>query len=237
MTFINNDPNLPNFKKTSLHNILLEMGFECVQRNRKIIIVDSEDISLLRIKYLSKVREYRRNGQKQAFLSELTTGLKNPTGEVRRLILLHIVSEDSFVEGREFIVKSKKMVDYHEEMSGDVFINLFKGILPSLASNKIQSRLEQSETNERRRNSRNRTAPAIPAECSSSSSSGSSSSSRSVEEEEGSSKKESAPCLILIREAIKIAYFMSFRHISKTLTLLTGLFMTSDLDYINIYLL
>ena len=52
---------------------------------------------------------------KQAFLSGLTNGLKNPRGKGRRLNLLHIGSDDDFVEGRELIImKIKKTVDYHE---------------------------------------------------------------------------------------------------------------------------
>lgn len=60
ITFINSDPDLSNFKKTSLHNILREIRFEFVQRNRQNIIVDCEDILLWHRKYLRKIREYRR---------------------------------------------------------------------------------------------------------------------------------------------------------------------------------
>lgn len=82
-------------------------------------------------------RFYHKN-KKQAFLSGLTTGLKNPTGKGRRLILLHIGSEDGFVEGEEFIMESKKTLDCDEEMTSNVFINWFKGILSSLAPNSGQ---------------------------------------------------------------------------------------------------
>ena len=75
--------------------------------------------------------------KKQAFLSGLTTGLKNPSGKGRRLILLHIGSDDDFLERGELIMESKKTVDYHEEMTGDIFINWLKKILPLLLPNSV----------------------------------------------------------------------------------------------------
>ena len=49
-------------------------------------------------------------------MSGLTTGLKNPTGKGRRLIVLHIGSDSGVLEGGDLIMEFKKTVDYHEEM-------------------------------------------------------------------------------------------------------------------------
>ena len=127
------------------------MGFQYVKRNRKNIVIDHEDIILWRRDYLRKIHSYRKRGckiyyldetwineghttsqiwidpevksKKQAFLSGLSTGLKTPSGKGRRLIVLHIGSEDGFLEGGLLLFLSKKTGDYHEEMTGDVFRN------------------------------------------------------------------------------------------------------------------
>ena len=47
-------------------------------------------------------------------------------------MILHIGSEDGFVEGGLLIFESKKQGDYHEEMNSEVFENGFAKILPKL---------------------------------------------------------------------------------------------------------
>ena len=58
-TAINTDPILPNLKQSSLYNLLKELDFEFIQRNRENIIVDRDDIVLYRGRYLHKIRELR----------------------------------------------------------------------------------------------------------------------------------------------------------------------------------
>ncbi|XP_026324028.1 uncharacterized protein LOC113233205 [Hyposmocoma kahamanoa] len=59
---------------------------------------------------------------REAFLEGLTTGLKNPIGKERRLIISLVGSEEGFVDGGLLIFKSKKKTeDYHDEMNSDHF--------------------------------------------------------------------------------------------------------------------
>ena len=138
---VNSDSDLPNFKRTSFYTLLCNIGFQYVKRNRKNIVIDREDIILWWRDYLRKIRSYRKRGckiyylnetwnnegyttsqiwidpevksKKQAFLSGLSTGLKTPAGKLR-LIVLHIGSEDGFLEGGLLLFLSKKTDDYHE---------------------------------------------------------------------------------------------------------------------------
>lgn len=165
LSAVNSDPDLPNLKKSSLHTLLKETGFEFISRKRKTVIVDRDDIILWRRNYLRKIREFRQQQRKvyyldetwvneghtttkawsdttvktkkQAFLSGLSTGLKNPTGKGKRLIILHIGSEDGFVEGCDLVFESKKNGDYHEEMNGEVFRSWFEKTIPKLAPNSV----------------------------------------------------------------------------------------------------
>ncbi|XP_072377702.1 uncharacterized protein [Diabrotica undecimpunctata] len=72
---------------------------------------------------------------RQAFLSGLSAGLKNPSGKGKRLTLTHIGSETGFVEGGLWTFESKKSGDYHEEMNSDGFEKWFANILPLLEDN------------------------------------------------------------------------------------------------------
>ena len=69
---------------------------------------------------------------REAFLNGLSTGLKDPSGKGKGFMILHIGSEDGFVEGGLLIFESKKQGDYHEEMNSEVFENWFAEILPKL---------------------------------------------------------------------------------------------------------
>ena len=165
LSAVNTDEDLPTYKRSTFHLILKQIGFDYVKRNQGSVIVDREDIIVWRRKHLRAVRAYRREGRKlfymgetwvnegittgkawvdstvkskkQAFMSGLSVGLKNPSGKGRRLIVVHVGNEDGFLEGGELIFESRKGGDYHDEMSGEVFQNWFEGILPKLPRNSV----------------------------------------------------------------------------------------------------
>ncbi|KAH9627806.1 hypothetical protein HF086_000191 [Spodoptera exigua] len=75
---------------------------------------------------------------RQAFLEGLTTGLKNPSGKGKRLIISHIGSEEGFLEEGLMIFEAKKNCeDYHDEMNAVCFEKWFAGVLPKLRPNSI----------------------------------------------------------------------------------------------------
>lgn len=74
---------------------------------------------------------------REAFVKGLSTGLTAPSGKGKRLIVLHIGSDDGFVEDGLLVFESKKTTDYHEEMNAQVFEEWFKKILPCLEENSV----------------------------------------------------------------------------------------------------
>ncbi|CAG4975944.1 unnamed protein product [Colias eurytheme] len=72
---------------------------------------------------------------RDAFINGLTTGLKNPSGKGKRLIITHIGSEDGFVDGGLHVFESKKQGDYHKDMNVEVFENWFELIFDKLDDN------------------------------------------------------------------------------------------------------
>ena len=157
---VNSDDKLPNFSRATLHRLLKVMGFKYITRNREAGLVERDDIILWRKKYLHLIKTFREEGRRiyyldetwvnaghtvktvwhdkevksrrQAFLSGLSTGLKNPSGKGKRLIVLHIGSESGFVENGLLLFESKSTKDYHEEMDGKRFEEWFSRILPLL---------------------------------------------------------------------------------------------------------
>lgn len=159
-TVVNSDPDLPNFSRTTLYRLLNHIGFTYEKRNRNSCLIDREEIILWRRRYLRAIRRYRAEGKciyfmdetwvnaghtkekvwqdaavtssKDAFLKGLSTGLKNPSGKGKRLIVVHIGSESGFVNNALWVFESHSSKEYHEEMTGDAFQEWFGKILPSL---------------------------------------------------------------------------------------------------------
>lgn len=162
---VNSDEHLPTFKRTTFYKLLQKLSFKYVGRGRNSMLVDRDEIIVWRREYLQCVKSYRGQGRKiyymdetwinaahtkkkcwmdetvtssrQAFLAGLSTGLKNPSGKGKRLIICHIGSEDGFVPDGLWIFESKKSGDYHEEMNGESFEKWFSKILPKLEENSV----------------------------------------------------------------------------------------------------
>ncbi|KAF0725463.1 DDE 3 domain-containing protein [Aphis craccivora] len=136
LTTINNDETLPNISRTNLYRMLKFMDFVYTKRSRNSALVVKDEIILWRTRYLADIRKYRDEGRhiyyldetwvnagdctsktwvdktikspRDAFLRGLTTGSQNPSGKGKRLIVLHIGSEDGFVPGGLLCFESKK---------------------------------------------------------------------------------------------------------------------------------
>lgn len=162
---INEDESLPNFSRTGLHRIIKHLKFKYVKRKRDNFLTDRDDIVLWRRKYLKQIQEYRNQNRRiyymdetwinaghtnskswtdttitskrQAFLDGLSIGLPVPTSKGKRLIIVHIGSEEGFVKDCEWVFESKKSGDYHDSMNADNFEKWFEGILPKLGENSV----------------------------------------------------------------------------------------------------
>lgn len=166
LTVINEDEDLPNFSRATLHRLLRFMEFEFIKRGRNSAMIEKIEIVLWRRNYLEDIRRYREEGRPIYYLDEtwlnagdvpsrvwcdksivsardatskgLTTGAVNPSGKGKRLILAHIGSEDGFVVGGLLCFESKKNTqDYHDEMNGECFREWLESVLPRLKDNAV----------------------------------------------------------------------------------------------------
>ncbi|XP_076299344.1 uncharacterized protein LOC143218186 [Lasioglossum baleicum] len=137
------------------------MEFRFIKRKRNSALIDKQHIVSWRQNYIKNIRELREEGRPIYYLDEtwyncgdvvnklwvdtkvtsprnaeerrLSTGLPAPANKGKRLIILHIGSEDGFLPGGLLCFESKKnTADYHNEMNGDTFFEWFKKILPTL---------------------------------------------------------------------------------------------------------
>ncbi|KAJ8976894.1 hypothetical protein NQ317_016493 [Molorchus minor] len=116
---------IPKIGKETLRNILYGMNFTYAKIDRNSIFIKKHEIILRKREYLRKIKEFRKQGNKmyytdetwvneehtvkkvcqdenvknsqQAAIKGWSTGLKMPSGKGRRLIIIHIESEDRFV--------------------------------------------------------------------------------------------------------------------------------------------
>ena len=143
-----------------LLRLLRSLKFRYTKRGRDALLIEKSEIVYWRRSYLRDIRRHRQSGRtiyyldetwlnaghtigkvwkdttvsssKDAFQRGLTTGLKNPSGKGKRLIILHIGSNKEFVPGGLFVFESSHTGDYHEEMNAEVFESWLTDILPEL---------------------------------------------------------------------------------------------------------
>lgn len=105
---VNDDEQLPSFKRTTFYKLLKSLNFKFKIRGRNSLLLDKDEIVLWRRNYLQKIKQYRQECRKiyyldetwinaghtkpkvwidtsisssrQAFLDGLSIGLKNPSG-------------------------------------------------------------------------------------------------------------------------------------------------------------
>ncbi|XP_025192835.1 uncharacterized protein LOC112592888, partial [Melanaphis sacchari] len=142
LTVVNEDKSLPNFSRTSLYRLMKSMEFEYAKRGRnsaeegrQIYFLDETWVNAGDV--TSRIwSDNTVQSSQDAFSQGLSTGAVNPTGKGKRLIVVHIGSEDGFVPGGLLCFESKKNTqDYHDEMNGDSFRDWLEGVLPRLKEN------------------------------------------------------------------------------------------------------
>lgn len=158
---VNNDPTLPNFKRSTLHTTIKKLDFVFIKQKRCSVLTETEDLLVWRHKYLYDIRKYREEGRTIYYLDEmwfshdncvnelcmdttirskydaynkgLTTKEKNLTGKGKRLIALHIASDKGFLDGGLLCFESKNNnSDERDKMIGDNFHEWFKFIISRL---------------------------------------------------------------------------------------------------------
>ncbi|XP_026670214.1 uncharacterized protein LOC113464471 [Ceratina calcarata] len=144
-----------------MYRVLKRLQFKFMTRRRNSALIDKDNIVAWRQQYLSNIAEYRSEGRPIYYLDKtwinsgdchkriwhnttitcptnaaqrgLSTGIPEPSGKGKRLIIGHVGSSDGFLGGALLCFQSKKEVDdYHSEMNGDTFFTWFRGFLPML---------------------------------------------------------------------------------------------------------
>ncbi|CAI6376625.1 unnamed protein product [Macrosiphum euphorbiae] len=158
------DNQLPTVSRSTIFKLLKELKFSYVKRGRNSALTERTKLILWRRRYLRSIRSFREEGRhiyyldetwvnagdcpnyewrdttitshRDAFLKGMSTGSVNPSGKGKCLIVLHIGSEDGFVDNGLLCFESKKNTrDYHDEMNGQTFCEWMENILPRLKDN------------------------------------------------------------------------------------------------------
>ena len=162
LSAVNNDPDLPNLKRTTLYRLLNDIGFVYGKKEKKALLIERDDIISWRHRYLAEIRKMRNEGRnivysdeswinlghtvgrewqdttirtaKDAFRSGLSCGLKAPTGRGPRFALVHAGGDNGFVPGAKLVFLCKKnTIDAHDEMDGECYEQYFQQqLIPNL---------------------------------------------------------------------------------------------------------
>ncbi|XP_050420426.1 uncharacterized protein LOC126833253 [Adelges cooleyi] len=157
---INSTEGLPKFTRSSLYLLLRNyMGFEYVKRSRNNAMVENDGIVVWRRNYLETIKKYRNEGRPIYFMDEmwinsgectirtsrrdafdagLSTSPVGPSVKGKHMIVVLVGNEDGFVQDSLLCFESKhKKNYYHDEMSGDVFLECLESVLPRLKDNAV----------------------------------------------------------------------------------------------------
>lgn len=152
---LRNDINF-NGSKTSLGRLIKRIGFKWkrTENNRKVLI-ETPTIRLLRINYLQKLKEYRRqnrpiiytdesyvhatHAKPMGWTDESTAGLKKPISKGQRVVIVHAGSEAGFVPNALLAFKSgTKSGDYHDDMNFENYQKWIRTqLIPNLPPNSV----------------------------------------------------------------------------------------------------
>ncbi|KAH6930618.1 hypothetical protein HPB50_015566 [Hyalomma asiaticum] len=145
---------LQSLRHCAVRRLPAESGFKNKRRSRNSLLVDRDDITDWRDRYLRDVERYRLEGRKSlpgrdmdtvvqkrgqlfARANGLTTGLKHLSGKRQRLILTQIGSEDGVVDDYLDVYRGQKAGDHHEEMDGNHFEVWFNDVLQKLPAGSV----------------------------------------------------------------------------------------------------
>lgn len=146
VTAVADDEHLPNLKRTTMYRLLKELQFVFTRRKQNCILMDKKDLVVWRRKYLKDIQHFREEGRTIYYLGEtwykvseeLSTGMSNQFSKGERLMVLHIGSDNGFLNGGLLFFEPKNYnADYRQQMNGDIFLQWFVAILPLLDENSV----------------------------------------------------------------------------------------------------
>lgn len=136
---IDDDPKLPNLKRTTLYRVLKELNFEYTKTKdcTNFVLIERENIVKWRRNYLKTIQNYREEKRPLYFLGETQINIGKNKNK-KQLIVFHIGSADGFVlGGLHYFESSTKNIDDFKEKMNNTFFTWFKKILPLLKDNAV----------------------------------------------------------------------------------------------------
>lgn len=143
MKAIADDKSLPTLKQTLMYKLLKELQFVFSKRRKNCVLMDRKDLIYWRRNYLKNLQNYREERKTIYYLGEtwfnigekLLTDTSNQVSKSKRLLTVHIGSNNGFVEGGLLIFEPN--LDCCQEMHSDIFLKWFVSILPMLDENSV----------------------------------------------------------------------------------------------------
>ncbi|RZF32598.1 hypothetical protein LSTR_LSTR011045 [Laodelphax striatellus] len=156
----NEDPDLPNFKKTTLYRLLMDSGFAFEKHSNKSLLIEKDSSIVCRHSYLRKIRECKKYNNPIVYVGEtwVNVGQKvqkegencmistpNEVGVVPfrskesndkgpHFVIVHAASEEGFLKNAKLMYLAQTSKDYHP--SATMFEKWFKEhLLPNLQPN------------------------------------------------------------------------------------------------------
>lgn len=134
--------------RSSLRNLLQEIGFHYKALSGRQILLEREDVTAWRCRFLSQIMKENideivwldetwvnaGHSVKKGWVDDTPKGtMAAPLGRGGRLIMVHAGTSAGFVPNGLLLFRSKKTGDYHEEMDSNKFIKWFtEQLLPNI---------------------------------------------------------------------------------------------------------
>lgn len=75
LCLVNNDPDLPNFKRSTLHTLLKEIGFVYEQKGKKSLLTERNELVKSRLEYLRDIRRFKSENRWIVYTGETVISL------------------------------------------------------------------------------------------------------------------------------------------------------------------
>lgn len=142
---------------STLKRFLKKNGFHYKTVDKRQVIMDTPRLQRWRHEYLVEINKFREQGRKIYYLDETwydthdmaKKGWSDDTSKCaintipsrgKRIVVLHCGSEDGWVDGA-LLLSSKNLkdcnVDYHDNMTSDMFEEWFRELIPKLHRNSV----------------------------------------------------------------------------------------------------
>ncbi|KAJ8932549.1 hypothetical protein NQ318_000701 [Aromia moschata] len=142
---IQGDETIPQMSRETFRKLLLKLDFRFVKHNRKSALIEKPEIVTWRRSYLRSIAELRKQNRKIYYVGKswvnagctigkvtsegLSTDSQAPVDKGLRLIVMHVGSDDGFLEDSSLIFLSKKTAEYDDDMNAERFEQWFESVL------------------------------------------------------------------------------------------------------------